>query len=536
MATDFFVGESLVGEGNEVAHIDLIIGSKSGPAGTAFTKALANQKDGFSTLLAVVAPNLPAKLDTILFNKVTIKGVTQAVQMFGPAQAAVARAVIDSVESGVIPRDRLEDYCVLVGVFIHWEAEDAQKIYDYNYQATKESIERAMAGQPSAADVIAAAKTTTHPFASNAERPAGAAATAPAAAAAAAASAGAAGASRASRSWGRTLMRAALYVVSTIALLAVFLGVLSAAAHMTRSLDSDYKMVNIWGERGEGPGKFVYPGGLSVFNDEVYVVDVNSHLIQVFDLDGNYRRQFGQEGEGPGEFKRPWALYFHGGELYVAAYENNRIDVFDPDGTYKRSFGSLGTGDGEMEGPLALTVDGNDNIVIMDFYNHRVVRHTLDGDFIDAWGRADVVGISNDLFNYPLDVVTSRDGQSVFVLDSGNERIKVYGADGEYKFKWGGPFSRNIFFTYHHWFPFNGWFADPKAMTIDQDGKIYVADASNHRVQVFLEDGSFVTAFGEEGENEIGYSSAIDVTDDGRIYVLDQRNREIQEWRYQPGD
>lgn len=170
MATDFFIGESLVGEGNEVAHIDLIIGSKAGPAGTAFANALSNQKDGFTTLLAVVTPNLPAKPDTILFNKVTIKGATQAVQMFGPAQAAVARAVVDSVESGVIPRDRVDDYCVLVGVFIHWDAKDDQKIYDYNYQATKESIQRALANEPGVDEVIASAKTAKHPFASDAEK------------------------------------------------------------------------------------------------------------------------------------------------------------------------------------------------------------------------------------------------------------------------------------------------------------------------------------------------------------------------------
>src|SRR5690606_31800059 len=143
MAADFFLGESLVGDGNEVAHIDLIIGSKTGPAGSAFCNALTNNKDGFTSLLAVVAPNLPAKPDTILFNKVTIKGAKQAVQMFGPAQAAVARAVVDSVESGVIPKDKADDLCVLAGVFIHWEAEDDTKIYDYNYQATKEAIERA---------------------------------------------------------------------------------------------------------------------------------------------------------------------------------------------------------------------------------------------------------------------------------------------------------------------------------------------------------------------------------------------------------
>ena len=170
MAADFFLGESLVGDGNEVAHVDLIIGSKMGPAGYAFTQALSRNSDGFTTLLAVVAPNLPAKPDTLLFNKVTIKGAPQAVQMFGPAQAAVARAVVDSVASGVIPRDKVDDYCILVGVFIHWDAKDDKKIFKFNYQATKESIERALKGQPKVDAVISAAKTATHPFAGGADK------------------------------------------------------------------------------------------------------------------------------------------------------------------------------------------------------------------------------------------------------------------------------------------------------------------------------------------------------------------------------
>ena len=169
MAAEFFIGESLVGEGNEVAHVDLIIGSKSGPTGQAFVQALSNNKDGFSTLLAVVTPNLPAKPDTLLFNKVTIKGAKQAVQMFGPAQAAVARAVVDSVASGVIPKDKANDYCILVGVFIHWQAESDKKIYDYNYQAVKESIQRALAGKPTVDEVLAKYKSARHPFASGAE-------------------------------------------------------------------------------------------------------------------------------------------------------------------------------------------------------------------------------------------------------------------------------------------------------------------------------------------------------------------------------
>jgi 5,6,7,8-tetrahydromethanopterin hydro-lyase len=170
MAADFFIGESLVGDGNEVAHIDLIIGSKTGPAGQAFVNALSNQKDGFTSLLAVVAPNLPCKPDTLLFNKVTIKGAKQAVQMFGPAQAAVARAVVDSVSSGVIPKNKVDDYCILVGVFVHWEAADDKKIFKFNYEATKESIERALKGKPSVDEVLAGAKTATHPFAGGADK------------------------------------------------------------------------------------------------------------------------------------------------------------------------------------------------------------------------------------------------------------------------------------------------------------------------------------------------------------------------------
>jgi 5,6,7,8-tetrahydromethanopterin hydro-lyase len=162
--TKMVVGESLVGDGNEVAHIDLIIGPRGSPVESAFANCLTNNKDGFTSLLAVIAPNLPAKPNTVMFNKVTIKGAKQAVQMFGPAQAAVARAVADSVADGTIPQAEANDVFVCVGVFIHWEAADDQKIYDYNYKATKESIERAVRGDPQPADVLAKRNSVKHPF------------------------------------------------------------------------------------------------------------------------------------------------------------------------------------------------------------------------------------------------------------------------------------------------------------------------------------------------------------------------------------
>jgi 5,6,7,8-tetrahydromethanopterin hydro-lyase len=162
--TKMMVGESLVGDGNEVAHIDLLIGPRGSAAETAFANALSNQKDGFTTLLAVVAPNLLAKPATVLFNKVTIKGAKQAVQMFGPAQAAVGRAVADCVAEGTIPADEANDLFICCGVFIHWDAADDQKIYDYNYRATKESIERAVRGDPQPSEVTAKRNSVKHPF------------------------------------------------------------------------------------------------------------------------------------------------------------------------------------------------------------------------------------------------------------------------------------------------------------------------------------------------------------------------------------
>ncbi|MCG8585121.1 MAG: formaldehyde-activating enzyme, partial [Pirellulales bacterium] len=156
------IGEALVGDGNEVAHIDLLIGSKDGPVGAAFANALANQSAGHTNLLAVLEPNLAVKPSTVLITKVTIKGLKQAVQMFGPAQSAVAKAVADSVADGVIPEAQAEDLVIVCGVFIHPEADDDKKIYEFNYEATKQSIAAAMSNSPSASEMVSRKEEAAH--------------------------------------------------------------------------------------------------------------------------------------------------------------------------------------------------------------------------------------------------------------------------------------------------------------------------------------------------------------------------------------
>lgn len=144
----YLIGEALVGKGNEVAHIDLIIGEKNGPVGQAFASGLANLSVGHTPLLAVIRPNLPPKPFTLIIPKVTVKDMEEAGKIFGPAQAAVAKAVADAVEENVIPKEKVDDLVIICSVFVHPEAKDYRRIYHYNYGATKLALKRAMTGYP----------------------------------------------------------------------------------------------------------------------------------------------------------------------------------------------------------------------------------------------------------------------------------------------------------------------------------------------------------------------------------------------------
>jgi 5,6,7,8-tetrahydromethanopterin hydro-lyase len=159
------IGEALVGEGPEIAHIDLVIGPKGSYVEQAFVSALASPAKGHTPLLAVLEPNLPAKPFTLMVNKVTIKDAGQAILMFGPAQAAVANAVMDCVAEGTLPQELAEELMIIVSVFLEWDAKDKKKIYEYNYQATKLAIERAAAKNPKVSEVLTKKDSAKHPFA-----------------------------------------------------------------------------------------------------------------------------------------------------------------------------------------------------------------------------------------------------------------------------------------------------------------------------------------------------------------------------------
>ncbi|MFX1534890.1 MAG: bifunctional 5,6,7,8-tetrahydromethanopterin hydro-lyase/3-hexulose-6-phosphate synthase [Promethearchaeota archaeon] len=164
MEFTYLIGEALVGKGNEIAHVDLLIGDKQGPVGTAFANGLVNLSVGHTPLLAVMKPNLPPKPHTLIVPKVTVKNLDQAGLIFGPAQSAVAKAVADALEENIIPHDKVDKWVIICSVFVHPKAKDLRKIYNYNYGAVKLALRRAMTQYPPIKKIFAEKGRAMHPI------------------------------------------------------------------------------------------------------------------------------------------------------------------------------------------------------------------------------------------------------------------------------------------------------------------------------------------------------------------------------------
>ena len=163
--SEYFIGEALIGEPPNLAHVDLLIGSKDGPVGISFANALSTPSKGHGALLAAIRPNLLSKPISLIVPKVTISDMADANKIFGPAQAAVAKGIADGVEEGLIPMNKLDDWVIIVSVFIHPEATDYRKIYQYNYGATKLAIQRALKNYPPIEKIFYDKDRAKHPVA-----------------------------------------------------------------------------------------------------------------------------------------------------------------------------------------------------------------------------------------------------------------------------------------------------------------------------------------------------------------------------------
>jgi len=282
-----------------------------------------------------------------------------------------------------------------------------------------------------------------------------------------------------------------------------------------------YAMVDSWGGQGAEPGRFSDPNGIVVAAGRVYVADSRNHRIQVFTRDGGFVAQWPVPGEG-----RPMNIDAARGRLYVADYWNDVIRVYGLDtGELLRSVGGPGDGPGRFSNPGGVAVGPDGHIFVADFFNQRIQGLTAAGEFVRQWGTTGEKGyVFPGGFNYPIDVAVAADGM-LFVADGYNDRIQVFGPDGAFLRKWGGPFAANIkggFF---------GWFSVPTSITLGPGNTVFVADQENDRIQKFTRAGVFLTAFGTPHAGPGYTESAVAVAPDGTVYTVNLIENRVEVWR-----
>jgi 5,6,7,8-tetrahydromethanopterin hydro-lyase len=152
-----------IGEGAEAAHLNTVLGARSGPVGSAWATALATPSAGHAPFVAVVRPGLPAKPLTLFVNKAAIAGDEHARLTWGAAQAGVASGVADAVADGVIPAD-VDELVLIAAVWVDPAARDAEAVYRNNREATRAALANGHAREPKLERVLAARATPHNPF------------------------------------------------------------------------------------------------------------------------------------------------------------------------------------------------------------------------------------------------------------------------------------------------------------------------------------------------------------------------------------
>jgi 4-hydroxy-tetrahydrodipicolinate synthase len=156
-------GEALVDpSSNEVAHVDLLVGTVDGPVGKAYADALARPSKDREALQVILEPNLAVKPPTIMVPTVPVKGMRDASLVYGPAQEAVARAVVQSVEDGILPET--DELVMVANVFVHPSASRRKRVYINNLKAMRHAIRKAMEGRPTVEELKENARRARHPY------------------------------------------------------------------------------------------------------------------------------------------------------------------------------------------------------------------------------------------------------------------------------------------------------------------------------------------------------------------------------------
>jgi len=278
------------------------------------------------------------------------------------------------------------------------------------------------------------------------------------------------------------------------------------------------QFITKWGSSGLGDGEFNMPGGIALDGDgNIYVADHQNNRIQKFTSNGLFITKW----EIPGGLLASGLTIDGEGNVYVADFWNSRILKFSSNGDLLTQWGSYGSDPGQFNfdgDPLDLAVDGSGNVYVTDRINNRVQKFSSNGVFVTAWGSH---GSDNGQFDFGFSVtgiaIDPNQGY-VYVTDLNNDRIQKFDLSGNFILAW-DSYGNEEWETLSH----------PRAITVDTSGNVYVSDYSS-TIMKFSSSGDFIEKFADRGVNpgQLNKPDDLAIGPDGKIYIADSGNNRIQ--------
>lgn len=277
-------------------------------------------------------------------------------------------------------------------------------------------------------------------------------------------------------------------------------------------------LTGVSGGGGEGLSK---PYAVAAHRGRIFVSDTGDRSVKVFDVPN--KKYFRITESSKGLIGKPLGLDLDSqGTLYVADATNRTIWVFDRDGKPLRSIGDAKQFD--RLSSVSVNPEGTRLYAVdiggVQSENHRVrVFDAVTGAHLMDIGKR---GSGNGEFNLPRDLAVGKDGR-LYVVDGGNFRVQIFDRDGKYVSSF-GKVGKML-----------GDFSRPKEIAADPEGNLYVADSAFGNFQVFNPDGELLMFVGERSESngpaKYMLPSGVFVDEDGRVYMVDQWFRKVDVFR-----
>jgi len=229
-------------------------------------------------------------------------------------------------------------------------------------------------------------------------------------------------------------------------------------------------------------------------------------------------RVWGRHGLANGRFHKPRAMAIdENDEIYIVDM-TGRVQVFNSEGKFLRVWKTPDIRKGK---PTGLSIDRNGNVLVSDTHYHRVLFYSNDGTLLQEKTIGGIPGQGPGEFGFVTDAVQDSQG-NFYVGEYGDfDRIQKFSPTGEYLLQWGGHGSSP------------GQFIRPQGLAVDHRDRIWVADACNHRIQVFEVDEEgveLVKIWGEYGEStgQLSYPYDLVLDDDDNVYIAEFGNHRVQ--------